>query len=795
MRSLPLWLAVTTSTLAGIVPAAAQDAPPPATSAQVADPATGSDDGDIVVTAQFRNQRLQDTPIAITAVTAATLEARGQTSIADIGSFAPNVNLSQATSLNGNGVQAFIRGVGQSSSNFAFEPGVGIYVDDVYYGTTFGANLDLTDLDRVEVLRGPQGTLAGKNSVGGAVRLFSRKPDGEDGGFIEGSYGRFDRLDLRGSANFQIAPDFFARISGVSKRTDGYFRNLDFGCANPSGGLAASPNTARDCVIGTEGGIDTKALRLALRYAPAGSALEINLSADISADDSQPVASKLAYAANPAVRSYVAADPLAGVPFDSRFLTAPGSYTSYASYANGGNYTVFGILPTQVVPGSFNPGRQNSARNYGFAGTVTYRLSDDLSLTSITAYRRAYGTTVIDADGSPLSILTQNNYSEHKQFTQELRLTGQVDRLIDYTIGAFYYDADDRLVQRVQIPPNLFDFLTNDPVTNRSASAFAHAEFHITSGLNLIGGIRYTDDRKTYTFSRRNVDGTLPSGIPLTTNFIVAGLDGLSGTFRGKRVDYRGGLNYRFSDAVMVYAQVSTGFKGGGVNPLPYVADQIQPFDAETLVTYEAGFKTDLFDRAVRLNGSVFRNDYSDLQLQINFCSFSVSTACALTTNGGDARVTGVELETTIQPVGGLTINGSVGYLDFDYTRIDPRTGITAGMKAPFNSEWQASGGIEYAAGLGDHGTLTPRFDLAYLSSFYFNPVNAPLNLVPGRTVANARLSYQSPDKAWEASLSVTNLFDKFYYTGANENVSVYGVASYSVARPREWAVTLRRRF
>ncbi|OYW88190.1 MAG: TonB-dependent receptor, partial [Sphingobium sp. 32-64-5] len=222
---------------------------------------------DIVVTAQFRGQRLQDTPIAITATTGETLEAKNLQSVTDLTGVAPNVNLSAATGLNGSAVSAYIRGIGQNDSNFALEPGVGIYIDDVYYGTTFGAILDLTDLDRVEVLRGPQGTLAGKNSIGGSVKLFSRKPDENGGGFVEATTGSYDRIDLRASAGFTIADGLYARISGVSKRTDGFLKLLDYGCVNPGEGIESRQGDV-GCQTGTEGGIDVQGIRAALRYAP-----------------------------------------------------------------------------------------------------------------------------------------------------------------------------------------------------------------------------------------------------------------------------------------------------------------------------------------------------------------------------------------------------------------------------------------------------------------------------------------------------------------------------------------------
>ncbi|GLT02413.1 TonB-dependent receptor [Sphingobium jiangsuense] len=749
---------------------------------------------DIVVTAQFRGQRLQDTPIAITATTGETLEAKNLQSVTDLTGVAPNVNLTAATGLNGSAVQAYIRGVGQNDSNFALEPGVGIYIDDVYYGTTFGAILDLTDLDRVEVLRGPQGTLAGKNSIGGSVKLFSRKPDENGGGFVEASTGSYDRLDLRASAGFTIADGLYARISGVSKRTDGFMKLLDYGCVNPGEGIA-STRGGTDCQTGTEGGIDVQGIRAALRYAPAGSPLEINLIGDYAQNNSEQVATKLIYANNPAVRSYDAADPNGGVPMDSRFITGSKSYTSYASYVSGGNYTTVFGTPYQVQPGDFVSSPRSTAKSYGISGSIDYALSDTLSLKSITSYRKASGTSGIDLDGSPLNVVLQQFSYSHKQFTQELRLSGKVGDFADYTVGGYYYDADDLQTGRNQIISPLFDFLLNDPVTNRSKSVFAHVELHPAPDFNIIGGIRYTDDKKTYQFSRRNLDGSLPSGIPLTMNWLLAGLDGETGTYKGDRVDYRIGANYRFSPELMVYAQFSTGYKGGGINPRPYTVDQITTFDPETLNAYEAGFKADLLDRKVRLNGAVFFNDYKNLQINRYFCPETASSTCSMPANAGNAEVFGFEAELSAQPVDGLMFDASVGYLDFKYTDVDPTTGVTLDMVAPFNPSWQASAGLQYRVDLGNAGSITPRLDWNYQSSFYFNSVNNADNQIEARSLFNLRVSYRDVESSWELSAGATNLFDKFYYVGKSENVGNYGLNTGALGRPREWFVTLKRNF
>tara|TARA_A100001391_G_scaffold7621_8_gene5031 strand:- start:48280 stop:50661 length:2382 start_codon:yes stop_codon:yes gene_type:complete len=751
----------------------------------------------IVVTAQFREQNVQDTPIAITAMTGEMLEARGQTNVAELGEYAPNVALEPATGLQGNSIAAFIRGVGQADASFALEPGVGIYIDDIYYGTTFGAVMDLTDLERVEVLRGPQGTLAGKNSVGGAVKLYTDKPDGNGGGFVEATYGSYDRLDLRASADFTVAEDLFARVSAVSKTSNGYFKRLDYGCVNPGEGLPATSDVSSGCVLGTEGGRDLQAVRLALRYAPIDAPYEVTLRADYATDNSEVVATKLLYADNPAVRSYVEGNPAAGVPFDSRFLTAPDSYTSYATYSTGGNYTTAFGFDTQVAPGGFSAEPKGSVESWGVSGHVDIDLADNLSLTSITGYRKAEGSSGIDVDGSPLAILLQQfNYS-HEQFTQELRLSGQfADGLIDATVGGFYYNANDALTGRNQIPTLLFDFLSDDLVKNRSASAFGHVEVHLTDSLNLVGGLRYTNDKKVYNYGRLNIDGTAPSGVPLTPNFLLAGLNGESGTFKDDRVDYRIGFNVTPIDNVMLYAQVSTGFKGGGINPRPSAPDQVLTFGPEKLTTYEAGFKSTLVDGRVRLNGAVFLNDYTDIQLVRYQCPDSVVLSCSVPSNAGDAEVLGFELETFLEPVDNFTIDASLGYLDFDYTDIkNPATLVTKDMIAPFISKWQLSAGAQYRAELASGATITPRVDWSYRSHFWYNSINNDFNLIDGYSLVNGRITFESADGNWALSGAVSNIFDKFYYTGKAENVGSFGVVTGNPGRPREWSVTLRRNF
>jgi iron complex outermembrane receptor protein len=787
-------LALSFSSLAAIVVAQPAFAQSTAATDQAQPNAADTQGGieDILVTAQFRGQNLQDTPLAITAVSGETLEARSQTQITEIASFAPNVNLTSANSSFGSAVQAYIRGIGQQDSSAALEPGVGIYIDDIYYGATFGAVFDLSDLERVEVLRGPQGTLAGKNSVGGAIKLFSQKPDGAGGGYIEATGGSFTRIDVRAGANFTLADGLYARVSAITKHRQGYLKRLDFGCVNPTGGLPASPTSGEGCEIGTEGGQDLTAARLALRYAPEGSPLEINLIGDITEDSSESTPLKLISANSPAVRSYDAANPFGGVPLDGRFLTGAESYTNYATYRNGGNYTALGFLPYQVAPGSFVTEPQSSVRSWGLSGTIDYDLGGGFALKSITAYRSADGTSSADLDSSPLDAELIVQRLVHEQFTQEVRLSGAVGDFADFTVGGYYYRGDDLIQNHIEIPGNILDFLSYDPVETTSKSVFAHAEFHLTDTLNIVAGLRYTDDKKTYTFSRRNTDGTIPAGIPFNVNFLLAGLEGQSATYTGDRLDYRIGANFHVTPDVMVYAQVSTGFKGGGVNPRPFNPGQVRTFGPEKLTAYEAGIKADLFDRRVRLNTAVFYNDYQDIQVTLLACP---DAPCASPANAGNADVKGVEAELTIEPVDGLTIDGTLGYIDFEYTYINPATGIALSAVTPFTNEWQLSGGIQYVADLGTSGKIIPRLDWAYQSEFFYNADNSPGSLVEGRSLFNARITYETEDRDWSLSAGVTNLFDKFYYATKFDNSNLFGVVQGVPGRPREWSLTLKRRF
>ncbi|MBT2189110.1 TonB-dependent receptor [Sphingobium nicotianae] len=810
---------------------------------------------DIIVTAQMRSQNLQDIPLAITAVSGAQLEARSQTRLTDIAAQAPNVILQQNPAGSGNSMRAYIRGVGQADQSPSVEPGVGIYIDDIYFGSVTASAFDLSDVDRVEVLRGPQGTLAGMNSEGGAVKVYSRKPEGK-GGYVEVTAGSLNRRDVKASADFTVVPDaVFARITGVTRNRDGYVTRYDYACVNPTdpyvqpgtsviqAGAAAIPRlaTSNHCVLGTLGDQKMYAVRGSLRIAPAGSPLEINVTGDYTKDNSATQASVLLASAELTGRQNNSI-PYQGVPYDNRFVTY-GQYRRpnavlndpYATYANffdpGVTYraatsTATGGPGTAGAPnGPLFADPSSTNEGWGVSGTIDYKLGENFALKSITGYRHYFSASSDDNDNSPVAFIGGGySYFTHNQFSEELRLSGNLaDNAVHFTVGGIYYHDDTRYDGRIHTPFSgfgeyavfpcggtlpacvvakpTFSFINDDTAKLKVYAGFGNVSWNITDKLTLEGGIRVTHEQKDYHYARLNPDG-LSDYLPLSNP--ANPLTGQVGTYKGTTTDYRAAISYKINDDSMVYAQFSTGFKGGGVAPRPYDYRQIRGFGPEKLRAYEIGFKTDLLDRRVRVNGDVFYMDYKGYQGVPQVCLDSnnnplpanaggVPGLCGQYLNIGDARVQGFELETTIKPVDGLTIDGSLSLTDFKFTSINyPTTSIVVGAKRPGIGDWKWSAGIQYQAILGDFATLTPRFDIAYTSGYCGDFTCTPIAIVDSNTISNARLTFETMEKEWSVALEVTNLFNKLYYLNKFTNT---WYASAQPGTPRQWAVTVRRRF
>ncbi|MEO5598224.1 MAG: TonB-dependent receptor [Novosphingobium sp.] len=758
---------------------------------------------EIVVTAQFRNQKLQDVPIAITAVSGETLEARNQSNLVQVANQAPSVQLVDLGGAFGPSMSASIRGVGQGDFDPALEPGVGIYIDDVYYASLTGSNFDLIDLDRVEVLRGPQGTLSGRNSEGGSIKLFSKKPNGETDGSLVVSYGTFKKIDVRGAANLTLVPDaLFMRISGVAHSDDGYVSRVDYGCAFPASGVPATTAAkGLGCEVGREGGKTFVGGRAALRYAPTGSPVEINLSADYTRDTS-PVSAVTLLRTNAAVAAgcTICAIPGTTITLNDQFIpTNP--YVSYASFTDtyGGR--------------SYAASDQTKTTNWGVAGTIDWDLGGNFSVKSITAYRAFDAYWQEDNDISPTQIALGFEHLYHNQFSEELRLSGAfgADKLVEWTLGGYYFKQTTTYPTHQVLNyagPFGLGFYANDPVNANSKAAFLNGVVHITPALNLNAGIRYTTEEKTYHYTRIGEDGVSPAPLIGTVN-------GASSTYKGHQWDYRVNLDYHVDQNLLVYASFSTGFKGGGTNPRPFFGPganlgfggcviatcQLQAFKPETLKAYEIGAKASFFDRKITLNLAGYVNNLSNLQATLLNCPANSPVffgfLCALPVNAGTARIKGVEVEAVVRPVAGFQIDGSFSYTDFKFTSVVANTGILLGSVAPgipLHTKWSI--GAQYEASLGENtGSVMARIDVNHQDLEYTNSINSPTNALPGYTVVNARLAWTSASRDWEIFGTVNNLANKLYYTSVFDVASSAGFAYGTPARPREWTIGIKRRF
>jgi iron complex outermembrane recepter protein len=811
---------------------------------------------EVVVTAQFREQRLQDTPIAITAVNAEMLEARGQTSIADVAAQAPNVSLRPQPQNGGSGLIAFIRGVGQTDFNYALDPGVGVYIDDVYIPTLSSSLLELIDLDRIEILRGPQGTLAGKNSIGGAIKLFGAKPKGDDSGSLRISYGSFNELSVRGMADFGVTDTLALRVSGMSRGRDGYVGMLDYGQTHPTSNVPQ--NNARgngNSDYETMGGQNILATRAALRFTPTDQ-LEFNLSSDYTREKSQAIPTVLIAAGAVCGQGCTSFDPTstavssstngtadprtpwlvgkngAGINMSCAFVPA-GRYSCdpasrdlkgwdprFVSYSNFMDASA--PLDPNVPFKPYFALPLTTFQGWGFSGTMNYQLNDSFELVYIGSYRKYNSKFGQDQDATPIPVAQLDNELNHHAFTSEARLNFKTGSgFLEGTVGAFYLDQKGTYTARVDLNyvEPVIDFLHGPDTTPSDTKAvFTTATVHPTEAMSFTGGVRYTEDKKDYTYFRSNPDGSVPS-VPACfanppggslfsqPNCLLAGLYDITGEFKGDRWDWRAVGDYRFTPDLLAYASISTGFKGGGVNPRPYAADQRLPFDPETLTTYEVGFKSDLFARHVRVNGAVFLNKYEDIILGKIRCPESVlETPCLRPDNIGAADVTGAELEASFYPGGGLSFDVSASYLHFKYTSpasngflvkiIDDEefeTAIPSNGITPYTPELSYSVGGQYDHDIGN-GTLSMRLDGSYQGKLYTTAENTPWSKMDGRFLANARLSWAKTE-SWKVSLEVQNLFDKYYYQSVSDVSTSLGIVSGVPGLPRTVAMSVERKF
>ncbi len=620
----------------------------------------------VTVTAQYTEQNIQATPLAITALTTQDLAQRGITDLSQIGNTIPNLTLNKTPAAFGSGVQTYIRGVGQYDTAFAAEPGVGMYIDDVYYGTLFGTVFDMLDLSQVEVDRGPQGVLGGKNNIGGSIKMSTKKATGDGSGYIEATYGSYNEVNIRGAFDVSIIPDhLFLRLSGVSKQQDGYVNVIDFACAYPAqAGTLPVTSTNNDCKSGTQGGTNVRGGRLSLR-AIITPTIEDNFTADILRDDSESQADTLLVADTnqPTIAVYhdgalihvarasfytpnsaggvTGGPPFAppsvcggicdwnnavniptyGIPWDERFIPHTNGQTPYNT-----TYATY----TDQEGQAYTDGAMVHA--WGMSNTLDWDILDNVHFKSITGYRFYNAANSNDSDVSPLSYQLTTTRPVNREFQQEERFTGTLfDSKLAWSGGLFYYNRSSDVTGGVVIDGALAPFLQfeqHDRYQSESKSAYLHGIYHISDDLEVFAGIRYTKESKTYFFDHSGLVAGYPGGgffrdtvdPTLDCNLFAGHVPCdhsispplVAHTSRTNRPDYRAGLDYHVTDDAMAYFQYSTGYRTGGTNSRPFSPDQLDTYGPESLTSYEIGAKTDWFDHRLRANIALFMSEYEN---------------------------------------------------------------------------------------------------------------------------------------------------------------------------------------
>ncbi len=733
---------------------------------------------EITVTARRVEEGLQDTPISITAVTSSDLKARNIDRLDEISNFTPNVTITPGMTLSGNSASAsfFIRGIGQPDFLLTTDPGVGLYVDGVYVPRSIGSLLDLVDVEQVEILRGPQGTLFGRNTIGGAISVTTAKPSSELGGSASVSIGRYDRREVKASLNLPVTDTLFLRVSGARQKKDEYVKNLLPG--EPGGG-----------------DVDATSGRLALRFVPTDR-LTVDLTADFTRRRELPAPYVLAEVNDMAAFNLAWNGMVGGTcsppPPDT---TNPACQSSYYI---AGPYTTYSVYrsPSAVANNAAIPFEPESNTDvYGFSGTIEYDFGP-FSAKYIGAYRDVEASYPRDAGHSPHFVLKSMNAYKYDQSSHELQLGGAAfDGAMQWLLGAYY--ATESGEHRDVTSMFLVDFLSGGFVDNKSLAFFGQTTFDVTDRLSLTGGIRWTEDEKNFSPDQSILEDRglglalvgfpLPAGLPLMP----------PGDYQRKFREWTPHLSaaYNITNDVMAYLSYSRGFKSGGFQQRAFPPiNNVPSFEPETATTYEAGLKTTLLENRLRFNAAIFQTDYDDLQVDA-FTSVGVT----VTQNAAKARIRGGEAEFVLVPVQGLTLQGSLGYIDAKYLEISPEVealGTTLDNMFANTPKWSWSLSAAYEVLLGSYGSLTPRVDFSYRSEIFTRAQNNPVSYQGGFGLVNAAVTYDTPYEGFSVTAGAKNLTNKTYLISAYDATGgVVGSAEALYSRPREWFLTLNAEF
>ena len=811
---------------------------------------------EIVVTAQKRSQNVQDVPIAISAFTAESLQERAIGEVSQLANITPNVSLDAGTPFSGSTsiLAAYIRGIGANDFAMNLDPGVGVYLDGVYLARNVGANLDLPDVGRIEVLKGPQGTLFGRNTIGGAISVVTRDPGDEFAFRGDVTTGRFNRLDVRGSVDLPITDGLAGLVTFSMKKRDGYQKRIPY----PGLGqyhvdaLTAFRHTGYDAPT-RGGGQDEWSLRGKLLWKPSDR-LTMRLSGDyMKMDQSAMPSSVLAVLSNlpgpfagTANIPGTALDPTAttGFFFTGLYNFCIGSTPGEIAARNAQNLCgprgtplnagemlpALGSVNVDADPGndrlpfdgrwlstdkdkSYATGINFSKmKSWGIANTLEYDLTDDLQVKSITGYRDLKWRSGIDLDNSPLQAL-ENSFSLRQwQLSQELQLIGKaLDERLNYVLGGYYFKEKGYMEDYVILGDGLLQIGAPNDLKTTNYAFFGQVDWRLNDLIGFTAGARYTHESKYFTGGIYDLNGfnyklfncpvygdpcSSALGFPDPTQplryYVPAEQHKTFSNFSPKL-----GVQLHPSDDVMIYGSWSRGYKTGGwttriTNPLPFAPD----FDEEKAESWEVGVKSMLFDRRLQINAAAFTTKYKGIQL--NFQQGISPT----TENAGDARIKGFELETVAAPVPGLTVTSSLGYVDAAYTfveipaRVAPnplQAGVFEGAALPKTPKWKLNVSPRYEVGLGNSGSIVLLADYTWTAKQWNDTERTFLLRRESTDIVNASVTYRAPGEQWELTLGGTNLTgERYMVTGLTQ---IAGAVFGSWSTPSEWYARLGVKF
>jgi len=742
--------------------------------------------GDIVVTAQKRAENVQDIPIAISAVNSEYLQSRGVSSIDTLGAIAPNVKIERAPSSKTIS-QIAIRGSVTINPAITWEPAVGLYLDGVYIAKAQGSIFDVADLERVEVLRGPQGTLYGRNALAGAINLVTKKPSGELGGSAEVTYGNYNQWKAKAIVDLPRMGIFSLKLSGQIAKRDGLVTITP----NPyPAAFLAGSNPVKETDT-----LDSKSFMVQLR-AELSDTITADYTYDYNKQKQLPPFAQLA-------RVNRNGDP--------RDIFDPAS-ASYIAVAPLNLYT----NPNRVSTASIDGNVYERSRAYGHALTLTADLGD-AELKSVTAYRDLAWADGLDLDGSPLDVAFTQRITDYHAFSQELQLTGTaLDEKLSYAVGGFYFKEKAETLG----PQRFFglfgpfgSYYQSDYGSHTDAYAvYTQLDYKLTDAFKLTLGGRYTHEKK-------DVRRFFAAGAPLATviDLPYGGVpDAKYNNFSPAAT-----LSYAFDRKINVYARFARGFKSGGFNGETNVffdpaapancpmglTELCQPYRPEKVDSYEVGLKTKLLDNRLIFNVAAFYDKHKDIQLSI---FTAAGAAASVVRNAASARISGLEVEAIARPSDAVTVNLSLATLSSKYlSYIDGGVDVSDNRAFPHTPKYTASVGVDWRVLEGDWGKFSLNGDLNFVSSYFTFPYalrtatasdqNAYNTKSDGRTIVNLRAALSDFNiggvktelSAWVRNLTKENSPSNFIDFGPGFG----GLTLAYFPDPRTYGLTLGVRF